>query len=487
MSQSVNIDPRVRGDLFAVSLLPQTDASTAATLSRKLLVDQASGFQKVVSVEDNREDATGYNEPTDIDVLGIAGEGTLTLNKPTPDQVAWAMRMAVALPNSATVSNAEYHTFKLLDYPTELPYFTLAHRKGGGSVNRPASEWERHIGVSIPQVVLNAQRDEFMSLALTCAGVGRGGTSRYTEVFDSQDFTAGNPSVVLQYDVEGTDAAGYLEHVQVLVDNVSATAALHASNKTQYSIEASLVSYTPGTNTLVISNSSPAISGTKVVKVIYQVADDDTSGDFDWVTAAAATTSLSEYKMKSGNIRILMGSDPGATNLALADWSDHTTFNAVSAGISGACDVQSLQWTLNRNGAAQQCWRSDAYADSLYAQSVELGDTEQELVIDRLAMDWLLDACRENIITSGASIETNWSGDYFGVELNSYGPYITGTDDDDRLGIRIYWPRCKIVGRESTVADNKHRYNWTIRPLVDTTANVPSMGVVISNNVASYL
>lgn len=449
---SLTLDTKVAGDLLGVSSAAQSAASTAATLDKLLLFDEASGVTQTREAETNEQEKTGFIEATDVDVLSRAAEGVLTQDKATPDGVAWACRtvMGAAVSSTTISGTAKEHVFGLLNYPDEPDYFTVAHRKGGSSGADGAADYEQNIGVATSQIEFRCAKNEFASLGLTMVGLGQRTEGVLVEKGTGLDFTT-PPTLVLAEVPKGSSDAERAANVDVwLLDSNGEPVA-------QVPVTTFL------TDTITIDNSDiygNAISGTNDVRVAYDVEPDGTT--YLWKQTLEGLAVAEEFKLKATNLRLYIGRD--------VDYNAGSPTLDVGGQYAG-CELDDFVWTLNRNAEAGRCWRVADAAESEFAQQVELGDFIQRVTLNRKVRDYF----------SKMNVDGNHA---FGMEIEAYGPAMPNNPGVD-FRVRLLFDKCKILTPGRGTSDGKWRDELEIAVLKRDAAT-PTAFAVIRNEVAAY-
>ena len=196
------LDIKGSGDLIGVSRLKQVDEVTAQTLDAKINFNEASGIVVTENREDDQSDKTGFVEATEIDILDKSAEGELSMDKTTPDFMAWAAAMFMDDHSVSTPQGTvRLHTSTVNSYPEHPAYFTAAHRKGG-SGGAPAA-LRQHIGVAINQFTISGSKEEFVTAQSSILGLGLFNDGLSHETF-AVDLSAAL-TVTLGYDPFGAD------------------------------------------------------------------------------------------------------------------------------------------------------------------------------------------------------------------------------------------------------------------------------------------
>src|SRR5262245_50942900 len=365
---------KARGDVFALSRRKQTAPSTAASIAgtgdtegMALHTDEGSTVTVLDEKRDNQDQKTGYAEATDVDILTRRAEGTITVPRAAPDPLAWMSAFFCNHSNMITPSGgtlSRLHTQRVNNYAEDPPYFTCVHRKGG-SGGSPAMV-EQIIGNAVNAFRFTLTKGEFVQCGVDVQGLGfvtsPGGRGIFKELKTS-DFTT-TPTVVLQYEVEGTSDADSATNIQAWADTDADGI---------YETEVGATLYVNGTKTVTLGD--PGITGVKPVEIVYPVRASQTAfyGSPSWRTEAEALLVTSEFKMRAGSMQIRIGGtilDPGPTDEAM---------NIVGGQIA-ACEVDSLEYVGDWQGQVGYCWRVGA-TEQLNATQIVRGDLRQ--VIDR--------------------------------------------------------------------------------------------------------
>jgi hypothetical protein len=365
--------------------------------------------------EHNQEEKTGEVEPTDIDVLDRTAEGTLTMDKATPDGLAWAFSMmfdnhAVSTPGGGT--NSREHIMKMLAYPENPAYWSAIHKKGGSTVNSTPADLLQNIGMAINTMRLNLQKNEFMSMELGVLGLGKYNDGLYTEVISAAG--DGSEDLVLAYDPVNDDKT----NVDVWAD---------ADDDGVYETAVTPVSYTDAGNLLDIPDAGGG-AGDINYRVTYPPENDESG--YTWTDDIDAVDPANEFKLKAANIQVIVGgvySEPGGV----------PTF---SGGQSAACELENLTYEFNWNAEVGRCWRAGS-EESLYGRAVELGDPLQTITVSRRVLDFLL---KQNFDANTV----------FGVHINAVS-VADAIEAGFEFEFELFIPAVKIQERSLQVNDGR--------------------------------
>ncbi len=447
-----NIDRKVAGDLLVVSSAAQADGTTPATLTKLLGWDEESTLNIERDSETNEGEKTGQVEATSVDTKGRKAAGKLSTKKAQPDHIAWALRMLLGAATSSALGVGFKHVFKMSAYPTNPPYFTAAHRKGGASALSNPADFARQRGLAIAQSELNAQKGEFLALNLTVVGLGYLDDGIVHEVF-TPTFTAGTATVTLTADPEGATDGARADRIQAFVDGTGVG---------YHELPLTIVSYVAATNVLTVSSGS--LSGAHSVRVsYYRTATVDT-----WKTDVLAAVGQTEYKMKAANMRLYLG---GEIDTSLAT-------PTLTGGQYGECEIDDFKWDFNWNAEASSCWATTDPPDEVgYAQQVETGDVVQRITVNRGVRDWLM----KQLLDLDKP---------FGISIWSKGPE---WEAGNRYFVQLFFPYCKVLTPKQEAQDGKWRDNLEIAVLKDPGIaagglqdNQVTVAAIIQNMVATY-
>jgi hypothetical protein len=343
------------------------------------------------------------------------------------------------------------HVYKMSSYPTNPDYFSAGHRKGGASSGYSPADYAQHVGLSISQLELRAQKGEFLQLNTSVVGIGKINDGIVTQVVTGVDCTAATATFNIDDDPQGDDA----NRIFVVVDE---------SDIGNFNVPVEVTLYTTGTNLVTIDTS--AITGTHDVRCTYERVDTvDT-----WKSELTGATSNDEYKMKATNMRLYLNRDID-TSLATPTSTD---------GQYGECEIDDFSWTFNWNATALSCWATSDPPDvSGEGQQVETGDVIQRISVNRGVRDWL--------------IKQSWDLEKpFSIEIWSKGPEIDATESN-YFAVRVMFPFCKILDLTQEVNDTKHRDSVEIAVLKDPgTASGGfrnsqlSVAAIVTNKQSSY-
>jgi hypothetical protein len=440
----MSLDIKSSGDKIGVSTLKQSDASTVATVDRVLLFNEASLINVAENREHNQEEKTGEVEPTDIDILDRTAEGTLTMDKASPDGLAWAFSMlfdnhAVSTPGGAT--NAREHIMKMLAYPENPAYWSAIHKKGGSTANSAPAGILQQIGLSINTLRLNLQKNEFMSMEMGVLGLGKYNDGLYTETISAAG--DGSADLTLAYDPINDDHT----NVDVWCD---------ADEDGVYETHVTTVGYTEATNALDISD--PGGPATAInYRVTYPPAADETG--YLWVDDLDAVNPATEFKLKAANLQIIISgvySEPGGV----------PTF---SGGQTAGCEIENMTYEFNWNAEVGRCWREGS-VETIFGRAVELGDPLQTITISRRVLDWLLKQHYD------ANTE-------FGVHINA----VSAADAIEagfEYEFELFIPHCKILEKPQQVNDGRWADQATLQVL--KSGSDPTCIVRVQNEQTAY-
>jgi hypothetical protein len=434
------LDRKVKGDAIAVSGLRQSALGIAATLDKVIYFSEDSQLNVVEEREGNAGEKTGHVEATDVDVRDRSAEGTLTIEKATPDSILWMAAFAFGNHAVTTPAGGVYrHTSKVASYPDHPDYFTAAHRKGGAS-GAAAIDFRRHVNLALSTLELSVQKGEFLRASSGILGTGKSDDGIRTEAISAANDAT---SIALGEDPLGDDPA-----------NVTVWADLDGDGI--YETEVFASAYSAGTNALTIT--SLGGDGSTISYRASYAPKSSVSG-YGW-TDLSALAPAEEFKIKVGNIQFRIG----------GKYTEPAGVPTFTGGQLAGCEIESFQYRLERGAEVGRCWRQGD-TETAEATSVDLGDVVQTITLTREVRDYLL---RQKFDANEA----------LALYFDALGPVITGAE---KFFVKGYFPRCKLLTKPFQANDGKWVEEGNLLVLKDAVNNWPTAVIVGQNEVATYL
>lgn len=345
-------------DEIIASKVKQSAAETAATMTRKYLLDEGS----LLEINENRTtdqgEKSGYESPTRLD-LGVRDlSGTLSMAKARPDFLAWLAAMFCNNHSEAAAGSTGYlHTSYIHssqgatgNIETEPAYFTLAHKKGS------TADFRRFTGCSLNTLRLLARIGEPLGASSDVLGIGKTDDQVYQEVIAG---TKASTTLVLAKGVHGES-----------IDNVSVTCDYDVDGF--YEKVVTCVSIVNATKTLTIT--APG-SGADAINflVTYRVINTETG--YTWADTATGVSSTTEFSVQTKNTKLVLFGSP--------------TNSAYTLGQTAGVEIEDVEIGLNWNQRVIKAWRSGATISN-NATAIQNGVLAGTIKVSRQTKDLLL-------------------------------------------------------------------------------------------------
>jgi hypothetical protein len=343
--------PRANFNQIAVSAYArETAINTEQTLDLSLLAQLSDIVTPEFQRENNADEMTGHEEPTNVYDLGKTASLSLNFPKAQPQHFALLYAYALGSVVSAAAGSTGYQKTitplnEDLDNYRSLPSITVAQRFG------KTVFFERFASMFVDQVTAKFARNSWVEISGQLKGTGKSTTSIEEETVNA----AGNAtSLTLAANaVAGATAAERLDAIHSIK--------VELASGVWTDVAFSAVS---SANPAVITITAPGGTSDPVdYKILY--APDEAA----WMTFPAR---VSQTPLRVSEVTLVLG----------GTW----TGTAFSGGKTLACEVNSIEHNLNNNGQIEFCvGTSGAYASRYFRE----GRT-QTLSLDRELRDYII-------------------------------------------------------------------------------------------------
>ncbi|MFQ5717158.1 MAG: hypothetical protein ACE5GQ_08660 [Nitrospinales bacterium] len=431
------INIRERADLIAVSKKRQVASGSVSaaenpqTLDMIVSFDEGSKIDILDGRETNQQEKTGKEEPTKIDVGEREAGGALTKAKAQPNLLAWAFAM-IANDHSETAAGASgfVHTSRMT-YGVEPSFFTAAHRKGD------LADMRRHTGLTIDSLGLTLTKGAGISTNLGIKGIGKADDQKFSETVAGLD---NDTTLAFSNDIHGASP-----------DNVTVWADTTADGVPDKEVVVTAVDN--ALNQLTIQSLGGA--GAAVTYHLIYTPKNDVAG-YTWANLGALST-IDEFHPRTKDIQLILG---GAY-----DGSD------IVGGQVAKCEISSVNYQYNANGAVQKCFRGGALPVD-HATGIDLGDISQTLAVDRDIVDFIMGYWHEKNLNPA-------------LKIHAISPVEFETGH--RFEIEIIFPKVGFMDNKHNVVDGKWSSQSSLVVLKDDSPNdYPSAVFKVKNQQTGY-
>ncbi len=411
-------------NLLAVSdLAKETAINTEQTLGHTFLIDKKDVPSLDPRVEDNRDEATGKEEPDIVYRLGNLASFSPNFNKAQAQHFAFGLAYALG-----TISNSAWGTgYKHLITPTsgmDLPGFTAGFRAGLTIYKR------RFASLYVDKLTATFAKDSWAKLVL-----GLKGTGKFTDNMTQESVTAAYNATSLTLAanaVQGSDAATRLDNVHSIRVQVPSTLEW-------VDVVYSVVS---GATPAVITIVAPGVPATSTTyKILYVPAE------AAWATFPAR---IDEPPMRVTDLTMKLG----------GLWNGSTFLGGHTIDF----EIESVEYALdNQMEIAFRPGGTGTYANFARRQG-----RIQTLTLNRQARDFLL---QQKMVDN----------EYFGVYLKATGAeFETGKN----YYVELIFPRCNLLRAPISIGNKDIIEAGTLQVLQDDTYG--SVRAEVANMIATY-
>ncbi len=411
-------------NLTAVSAgLKETALNTEQTLDTSMLLPKTAIMSLDPRREDNKDEATGKEEPDTVYDLGALSSFPMPFAKAQAQHFAFGYGFALGSVASSAWGTGRKH----LILPTasmDIPGFTAAQRLGQTILKR------RLASLCVDDLKATFAKDSWAKLDL-----GTKGTGKYTDNITEESITAAYnaASLVLAANgVQGSDAATRLDNVHNIKVQVPAT--LEWAD-----VAFSVVS---GATPAVITIAAPGgVATSTTYKVLYVPTEPA------WCTFPAR---VSEPPLRVTNLLLKVG----------GKWNGTTFLGGHTIGP----EVDSIEHNVKNNVAIEY----RVGGTGTYASYVQRGGRAQTIGLKQQMRNFLLQQRIKN-------------NEYFGVYAKATGDeFATGYN----YYVEVIFPRCNVLKAPISVDGKILAEAGDLVVLQDDV--YPSVQVTVGNMVTSY-
>ncbi len=342
----------------------ETAINTFADLDLSLLAQLSDIITTEFIRENNADEMTGKEEADTIYSLGKTAALGLNFQKAQPQHFALLYAFALGSVTSAAAGSTGYEKTITplsadLDVYRSLPSLTAAQRYGKTVFK------ERFASLFVDSVTAKFARDAWVEISAQLKGTGKSETSIIEESVTAAENAT--PLTLAANAVAGSSAAERLDAVHAIRVELSAGVWTDvAFSAVSAAAPADITITAPGVGT-----------GTRTYKVLYAPAE------LAWMTFPAR---VSQTPLRVSKVTLVVGGTWNGTDLG--------------GGRTLACEVNSIEHTLNNNGQIEFCIGTDgAYASRYFRE----GRT-QTLSLDRELRDYIIRNYIDQNETFAASI-----------------------------------------------------------------------------------
>ncbi len=417
-------------DRLVVSKKAQADAGTAATCDYLANWDAGSTIDITPTRETDQEEKTGKVLATTVRQYERVAGGQLNRAAATPNDLAWAMALALA-DHTVTASGSGYkHVSQLTSFPDAPPYFTALHRQGGGT---SFAGHRHHVGLAINTLTITAAKGQNLGMQLGIVGTGEYTDQVYTETISAADSGSGTVSLVLTHKIHGADR-----------NNASVTVTLSGSAAGRVDDVLVPSGYTDATKTLTVPSTGTA--GTHDFRVSYLVADSEAG----FTVFSNATAFAPSFWPRTKDIAFVLGGKYAS--------------GALTGGITAACEIEDVSVAVDWGIDPIACWRAGSTPVD-YSSGLQRGATPSiSVAVNRRVADHLLAQMAEPV--NGEMPQLS-----FQLHAKSSAEFATGQPWETKLII----PRLALKERTRAAADGAWQDQVTFEVLQEASGSDPAI------------